>query len=111
MSDVEVLFDCVAKFVSDGNAALEAGGVPHLEDLDGHVKSLCETVLRLSQDQRLKYADRLQQLLLDLKALGDAMVARQELLADEVRYVSAHKKASVAYTTMDIKTDNKEGEE
>jgi hypothetical protein len=97
----EALFDGIAQFIAESRALLDANKMLELSGLDDHVQSLCDAVLQLSQEDRLKYADRLQFLLGDLKALGDNMVEKREVLAEEMRHVSHHKKASTAYRVVE----------
>lgn len=99
------LFREIEHFISESRKLLQSGDYLEMSGLDDQVRSLCETVLLLSQEERIAYADRLQKLLADLKALGDAMVVQRDQLADEIRSVSHHKKASKAYKIVDASDD------
>ena len=93
----EALFNGIALFIEESRARIAADNILELSGLDAHVQMLCEEVLLLSQDERLKYADRLQKLLGDLKELGDILVEKRDLVAGEIRSVPQHKKANTAY--------------
>jgi hypothetical protein len=95
----EKLFNDISQFVSESRAMLEQGALMELAGLDEHVKTLCDAVLHLSQSDRMIYADRLQQLLIELKELGEAMAKQRDAMAEEIRDLSSHQKASVAYRT------------
>jgi len=101
----EKLFDDIAQFIAESRDILESGAIMELNGLDEQVRSLCDAVLQLSQNERITYADRLQQLLGDLKALGDAMVTQRDELAEEMRGVPQHKKAHKAYRIVDASDD------
>lgn len=101
----EKLFDDIAQFIAESHALLDAGAMMELSGLDEQVRTLCDAVLTLSQDERVIYADRLQQLLGDLKALGDALVESRDKIAEELRGVADHKKANKAYRIVDASDD------
>ena len=112
MSAEKDLFENVTKFVEDSKTLLASGAEVEMAGLDKQVQNLCLQILGLSQDDRLKYADSLQFLLNELKSLGEDLVTQREALAHEIRYLSSHKKASVAYKTADAKAvlpDNEDG--
>lgn len=103
MSIQQELFGDVAKFVKNSRALLSEGADLELGGLDIQVQNLCAMVLQLSPEERNKHAGLLQELLCELKILGDDLLIRKEALAHEIRYLSSHKKASVAYKTADAK--------
>jgi hypothetical protein len=105
MNAQQDLFENVAKFVQDSKTLIAKGAMVEMAGLDKQVHSLCEQILQLSQEDRLKYADMLQDLLTQLKILGEDLVRQREALAHEIRYLSSHKKASVAYKTADSKAE------
>lgn len=112
MSAQKDLFENVTKFVEDSKTLLASGAAVEMAGLDKQVQSLCTQILGLSQNDRLKYADSLQFLLNELKSLGEDLVTQRDALAHEIRYLSSHKKASVAYKTADAKailSDNEDG--
>jgi hypothetical protein len=80
--------------------------------LDKQVQKLCAQVMELSEEDKIKYAGSLQWLLNELNVLGKELTIKREAIANEIRYLSSHKKASVAYKTADAKAeliDSKEG--
>jgi hypothetical protein len=91
----EELFDKIAQFIAESRTLLDAGAMIELAGLDDQVRVLGNAVLQLSQDERLQYADRLQQLLGDMNSLGDSMKAHRDRLSDEIRHLSQHKKAEL----------------
>jgi len=97
----EKLFDDIAQFIAESNAIIERGAFMELAGLDDQVRTLCDMVLQLSQAERLRYADRLQYLLGELKKLGESMTAERDRVGNEMRGVPEHKKASVAYRVAD----------
>lgn len=97
MADPQALFDDISRFVAESRQLLEQGALMEMAGLDQRVKQLCETVLQLSQQERLTYAENLQQLLGDLNTLGEMMVAQRDQVAAEIRQLNQHKKANAAY--------------
>jgi len=110
-NSAETLFNEVAQFIDESRALLEANKMLELSGLDDNVQTMCDAILRLSQAERMEYADRLQQLLGDLKALGDSMVEKRELLAGEIRDLGTHKKASTAYRIVEASDGYKNKDE
>lgn len=110
----DALFDGIEQFVADTRRMLEAGAMLNMQGLDDQVRSLCEAVLQLSQEERLLHADRMQQLLADLRVLGDAMVESRDRMADAMRQLSRQKQAVTAYKIADARDDfgrrDREGE-
>ena len=107
----EQLFDQVESFINESSELLEADKLIELGGLDHQVMSLCETILHLSQEERLKYNQRLQQLLGDLQKLGENLVKRRDIVAEEIRGLGQHKKATTAYRvteSIDSYNPNKE---
>ncbi|MEQ1790628.1 MAG: hypothetical protein ABL857_09320 [Rickettsiales bacterium] len=103
MNTQQDLFDDVARFVKNSRFLLSEGADLELNGLDTQIQNLCDIVLQLSSGEREKYADLLSELLGELKILGDDLLTRKEALANEIRYLSSHKKASVAYKIADAK--------
>ncbi len=106
------LFKNIAQFVLDSRTLVEKGAMVELASLDKQVAGLCERVMDLSDEDRVKYAGSLQWLLDELNTLGKDLAVQREALANEIRYLSSHKKASVAYKTADAKgelVDSREG--
>ena len=99
--NTEQLFDEISMFVSDCHSLLRQGMVLEMAGLDTRVQELCDLVLKLSQEERLRYADRLQILFDDIKKLGDAMLQERETLIKEIQGLGEHRKASVAYRSTD----------
>lgn len=97
----EQLFTDISQFVVESRELLKSGAMMELAGLDQRIAALCEQVLKLSQEDRLHYADKLQKLLAELKALGEEMVAQRDHMAEEIKAISAHKKANVAYKVSD----------
>ena len=107
----EKLFRDISQFIAESRAMLEAGAIMELAGLDDQVRMLCDAVLQLSQDERILYPDRLQELFNGLKLLGEEMEAQRDKLADEIRGVPQFKKASVAYRIVDASDGYKEEED
>jgi hypothetical protein len=105
------LFLEVEQFIAEGRALLDQGALMELAGLDEQVRILCDRVLQLSQEERLVYADKLQKLLGDLTALGETMAQKRDLIAEEIRGLSHHKKASTAYRVADSRDDFGERDE
>jgi len=93
----EALFSDISKFISDSRDLLKRGAIMELSGLDENVKNLCEEIMRLSQDDRLQHADRLQELFAELKSLGEELASQRDSLSDDIRGASDHKKATAAY--------------
>jgi hypothetical protein len=107
----QTLFENIEQFVAESHSLLEKGAIMELAGLDEHVRSLCDQVLSMSQDDRILYADKLQKLLGDLKNLGEALAQQRDAVASEIRNMSKHQKANVAYKVADASDDygNKDG--
>ncbi|MBY0408045.1 MAG: hypothetical protein K2Q01_10160 [Rickettsiales bacterium] len=101
MSTAEKLFQEIEQFISESRQILEEGALMEMQGLDLQVRMLCETVLLLSQAERIAYADRMQSLLGQLKELGEAMTASRDNLSEEIRQLNHQKKAAQAYKTAD----------
>lgn len=99
--NAEQLFDQISAFVADCHSLLKQGMVLEMAGLDVRVQELCDLVLKLTQDERLHYADRLQLLFDDIKKLGDAMLEERDVLLKEIQGLGEHRKASVAYRSTD----------
>lgn len=95
----EKLFAAINEFVGESRALLDSGKLMELKGLDERVKTLCAAVLELTQEERTRYADKLQTLLNDLTVLGTEMAAQRDQVGKEISHLSDHKKASVAYRT------------
>jgi hypothetical protein len=103
MNEPQKLFADISSFIKNSRKLLGSGEHIDMAGMDGQVQSLCSQVLELSPDERIKYADALQELYDGLQALGDDMSAQKAELAREIHHLSSHKKASVAYKTADAK--------
>ncbi len=103
----ENLFNDIEKFVGDSRAMLKQGTLVELSGLENRILILCEEVAILSQDERLHYAPRLQQLMADLTALGEEITAQRDAVAEEIRQLPGHKKAHAAYRVIEA-TDEEE---
>ena len=97
----QALFKEIEGFVAESRSLLQQGALMELAGLDDHVRSLCEEVLALSQEERLRYAGELQTLFDALKGLGEDMAAQRDAMAGDIRNLSTHRKASVAYRVAD----------
>ena len=97
----EVLFDKVTQFVNESHALLAAGAFIELAGLDDHVRTLCEALIQLSQAERIQHAQRIQQLLLSISELEKSMMQCRDKMAVEMRGLSTHQKANVAYRTVE----------
>lgn len=93
----EKLFDDVAGFIAESRKLLEEGALLELSGLDNQVRALCDEVEKLSDENRTQYAGRMRQLFADLKELEEAMLKMRDALGDELRAMSSHQKANVAY--------------
>lgn len=93
----ESLFDNISKFIAESRALLEQGALMELSGLETQVQALCEQVQNLSDQERMQYADRMQQLFADLKGLEDSMLAARDALGKDIRALGDRQKANVAY--------------
>ena len=107
----EVLFENIASFIARSRILLEQGAVMEMAGLDAQVRVLCEQVLSMSQDERVQHAAKLQFLLNELKTLGAALAQQRDTVSAEIRGMSGHRKASVAYKVADATDEygNKNG--
>jgi Na+/phosphate symporter len=96
-TDIETLFSAISEYIANSNALLEKGALLELKGLDDSVQLMCDTLVAMSQDQRVQYADKLQQLQEDLNKLGQTIVTMRDKLGSEILGTGEHKRASVAY--------------
>jgi len=101
----ETLFNDIEHFVSQSRAMLASGAMMEMHGLDAQVRSLCELVIQLSQEERIAASTRMQHLLGELKSLGESMVETRDQLAEEIRQLSHSKKAAHAYKIADSRDD------
>ena len=95
--DPEKLFEEISQYVNESRALLQEGAMRELAGLEDRVLMLCEEVVQLSQDDRLRYSERLQQLMADLSALGEEIAVQRDAVAEELHNLPQHKKAHAAY--------------
>lgn len=105
MGKPEKLFEDITQFMEQSRSLLGQGALMELAGLEKQVQGLCEQVLALSQDERLKYADRLQGLLKELGELGQTLAVARDKLGDEAMSLTQQKKAHTAYRTAEA-SDN-----
>jgi len=108
VANPEALFEDILQFVAQSRELLKNGAMMDLAGLDSRVMLLCEETLLLSQEQRLHYAERLQQLLGELTSLGKEMTVQRNRIEEEMRSLPQHKKATTAYRVAE--ESDKEGE-
>ncbi|MDE3060120.1 MAG: hypothetical protein KGJ06_03840 [Pseudomonadota bacterium] len=99
----EALLEDIEQFIGESRALLQQGAMMELAGLDVQVESLCEAALRLSGEDRKRYADRLQSLLEELTKLGEEMAASRDAVSAELRDINRHRKAHTAYRMADAK--------
>jgi hypothetical protein len=95
------LFGEISRYINDSRAMLEKGRFLELVGLDEQVQLLCEAVLKLSQQEKSIYADKLEQIVKDLDALAEEMHRQKALVAGELSGMSTHRKANIAYQQAD----------
>lgn len=105
MTNFPELFANISKFVADSRVLLSSEVVVEMGGLDKKVQELCSNILQLPENEQKKHADLLQELFDELTILGDELLKKKELLAHEIRYLSSHKKANVAYKIADAKAN------
>ena len=101
----ETLFKDIEHFVKQSRDMLASGAMLEMHGLDEQGRSLCELVIQLSQEERIAASDRMQHMLGELKALGEAMIETRDQLAEEVRQLGQSKKAVHAYKIADSRDD------
>ncbi len=101
----EKIFQDVERFISDSRKLLKEGAVMELSGLDKEVQRLCDAAMALSEKERATYAGKLQKLLGDLTGLGQELTEYKDSMADEIRKLSTHRQASVAYRKTDASDD------
>jgi len=106
----EDMFGDVARFIDESNALIGRGEFAQLAGLDDMVRTLCEEVLTLSPDQRVQYADRMQELMTALQQLGESMTQMRDEVSKDINALSSHQKANVAYRVAEA-SDKKKQEE
>lgn len=105
MTEHQELFENISKFVSDSRTLFSSEAGVEMGGLDTQVQNLCSQILLLPENERGQYADLLQKLFAELTMLGDELLKKKELLLHEIRYLSSHKQASVAYKIADAKAN------
>jgi hypothetical protein len=106
----EALFQQVTQFIDESNTLLKDGAFVQLTDLDVQVDALCKEVLKLSGEQRVEYAERLQQVVASLQQLGENLAAARDEVNKQIGELPTHKKAHVAYQKMEASDKKKQGE-
>jgi hypothetical protein len=101
----EKLFNAISQFITDSRESLQKGEVVELTGLEGQVGTLCDAIMRLSDEERAIYATRLQELMTGLQVLGEELVAQRDKVEDEMRGLTQVKKANTAYRTAEA-SDN-----
>lgn len=91
----------INRFITESRQLLDSGALMELQGMDDQVRELCERVLELPDEERFAAAEPMQQLLEDLKDLGDAMVRQRDQLAGEISSLTTQKKAATAYKIAD----------
>ena len=104
----EALFNDITQFIDNSHEALKEGAIMRLQGLDDQIRSLCEEVMQLSEAERMQYADRLKALLDELQQLGDTMTELRDKLAGDIRSLSSHQKANIAYRIVETSDKKKE---
>lgn len=99
------LFSDISDYIASSMALLEKGEVENLSGLDQKIQHLCETIVHLSESDRLLYAEKLEQLNIDLLHLSDAMHRHKATITAEINKTSNVRKASIAYKTADARDD------
>lgn len=100
-SQPEKLFENIESFIAKGRQMLKDDALIDASELEGQVKTLCESVLSLSKEERLSHTDRMQALLTDLTQLGDDMTRQKDTLATQLQQMDQKKKAHQAYARAD----------
>ncbi len=93
----EALFAEIAVYIKESHRLLEQGALLELNGMDEQVKVLCDEVMGLSDAQRVKYAERLQELFASLTMLEQVMRQARDAMSGDIRSISNHHHASVAY--------------
>ncbi len=96
-AEIETLFSKISDYVVESRRLLEQGALLELKGLDDGVHLMCDALMKMSQDQRIRYAGKLQELQAEMQSLGDTIVAMRDSVGSELLATTPHKKASVAY--------------
>ena len=97
----EELFTEISDFIEKNHTLLRSGAFIELAGFDNYVRELCESLVMLSQEERVQHAQRLQQLLYSLSELEETMMQYRDALSHEIRGLNEHQKANVAYRTVE----------
>ncbi|MDX1975858.1 MAG: hypothetical protein SFT92_09330 [Rickettsiales bacterium] len=103
------LLNAIAQFIEESRVHIEQGAYTELSGLEDHVRTLCEAVMTLSQEERDHYSERLKFLFDELTLLGNVLVHKRDELNDQMKELSSHKKANIAYKVADA-SDKKKNE-
>lgn len=95
------LLEEIAVFIMESRKLLENGEIIQLAGMDRQIRALCDEVMSLNSEQRRQYAEPMKKLFDEVKQLGDTMESTRADLLKEIRGVSNHQKANVAYQTSD----------
>ncbi len=101
------IFEEVSDLITESRAMLLSGEMIELAGLDERVNNLCEAILALTEEERTLYADKLQYLMVELQTLGDTLKAGKDKLGEEILDIPSHRKATVAYLTVDASDGKK----
>jgi archaellum component FlaC len=97
MSQVAPFFAEMEQFIEQGRATIAAGQELSLVGLDENIDRLCTLMMELSQEERMMYENRLQDLLGGLNTLGNEL--REQVSA--IQEIPQHRNATIAYQRAD----------
>lgn len=97
----EFLYEQIESFVSHSRRQLAAGVITDLTGMDRKVSHVCSAVLALPREEAVRFADRLEGLLEQVRALGEELEAARDATQAEIEGVHHQHKAHKAYKASD----------
>lgn len=90
----DMLFDDIARYIAEAQAAVNAGEIEKLDALTGKVDALCQRVIELGD---AAFVPKLELLRTQLDALQESMEAAKQDVAEEINASARRQMASRAY--------------
>ena len=91
------VYQDITDYIANARAIIDSGEYIELENLDGRVAELCDTIRAMEPEQSTAFADRLDTLLEDLNALQRSFIESRDNLQGELKGVVKHHRANKAY--------------
>ena len=97
LEDPDYLINKIRAFMEDCRKLLEEGNEVSVVGLDDQVKELCDVLNAMPVREGDKFEPKLQTLIDELDALGNALMAQRDAIRAELAGLNQQQKAATAY--------------